>query len=135
LLPTYRTGREIVFRFHDRSVKPKFHCSYTIRITPTSIRRTVDSYGTILSSHDKKLTRAQYDELMAAISKHGLKSVTDSGQLAGCTGGTGRSVKWTRSGVVQLEGRRNKCGGKEAGTLAGDLDRFEARVAAIAPTP
>lgn len=125
---------EIVFRFHDASVPPQYHRSYTIVATAKSIRKTVDSYGDVISDESAALTRAEFDALVAALKTHTIKVVPDAAASLGCSGGTARSLKLLHQGAPILEGRLERCGAKDTGNLAGDLDAFVAELAKRAPS-
>lgn len=124
---------EVVFRFHDASVPPQFHRSYVIVATPTEIRKTVDSYGDVISDDRAPLTRAKFDSIVEALRVHGIKAAADGGASPGCTGGTARSLEVKAGGEVVLKGRLDRCGGKDSGTLAGDVDAFQKVIGGEAP--
>jgi hypothetical protein len=126
---------EIVFAFQDASVPPPYHRSWEVTITPTSIRKVVDSYGDVLSDATATLTAAQFDEIVAALGAAGL-TIGDAPPLAaaggGCTGGTGHSLRITRGDAV-TSGSVEHCGGDHPGTLRGDVDAFTSALAAYLP--
>jgi hypothetical protein len=106
---------KVELRFRDASVPPQYHRSYTITLQAGSIRKAVDSYGTPISSADAPLEKAELDKLLADLGKLGLKD--GAGDLAGCTGGTGYTLRAFAGGKKVLEASSESCGGKEAGPL------------------
>lgn len=127
---------QIVFAFHDSSVPPQYHRSWTVTITPTSARKVVDSYGDVLSDGTAELTAAQYDEIVAALRTSGLKIVpVEPAAVAsgGCTGGTGHSLELTAADGTVTSGRVDHCGGSSDGTLQGDVEAFTTALAPYLP--
>lgn len=125
---------EIVFAFQDASVPPPYHRSWEVTITPTSIRKVVDSYGDVLSDTTAALTTAQFAEIVAALAAAELTIVeaTSGTRGGGCTGGTGNSLR-LRRGEAVTTGSVEHCGGEHAGTLRGDVDAFTSALAPYLP--
>jgi hypothetical protein len=75
----------------------------------------VDSYGTPIASAEGPLEKAELDKLLAELEKLGLKD--GAGDLGGCTGGTGYTLRAFAGTKTVLEASSESCGGKEAGPL------------------
>ena len=124
---------EVVFSFHDSSVPPPYHRSWVVTITPSAIRKVVDSYGDVISDSASALTAAQFAEIAQALSTSGLRvtpAVADPSPE--CTGGTGHSLRVTRGAAVE-EGHVSHCGGDHSGTLTGDASGFTSAIAPFLP--
>lgn len=107
----------IELRFQDASVPPPHHRSYTITLTPTRVRRVVDSYGDVLSDDAETLASGEFAGFVKSLQKLGLKSGTGKGG-DGCTGGTSRSLVAFAGSARVIEVSSATCGGKESGPLA-----------------
>ncbi len=135
--PVAEAPTQIVFQFHDSSVPPQYHRSWTVTITPTSARKVVDSYGDVLSDATADLTAAQYAEIVAALDKSGLAVVVEDAATVtahgGCTGGTGHSLALTAADGTVTTGHVDHCGGSDSGTLTGDTAAFATALAPYLP--
>jgi len=129
----------IVFQFHDSSVPPPYHRSYTVTATPTEIRKVVDSYGDVISDTKAPLTADQYAAIVAALATHGLgpkaAAPAASEPAAGCTGGTGHSLVLARADGTESRLHVAHCGGADSGTLAGDVEAFATVLSSYLPSP
>jgi hypothetical protein len=124
----------IELQFRDASVPPAYHRSYVITVTRTAIRKKVDSYGDVISDARAPFTSAQFDALVASMTTKGIQARAGGAAGApGCTGGTGRSLKVRVARRVVVDGSSERCGGKDAGALAGDVDAFSAELNRAAP--
>lgn len=124
---------QVVWRFRDSSVPPEYHRSYVITVTPASIRKVVDSYGKVLGDESAPFDQARFDRVLAAIAKHGLAARPPAAEESGCSGGTSHGIEVTAGASVLLAGEQDHCGGRDAGSLAGDARAFDAELAALAP--
>jgi hypothetical protein len=124
----------IELQFRDASVPPAYHRSYVITVTRTAIRKKVDSYGDVVSDDRAPFTSAAFDALVASVARKGIKARAGGAPAGpGCTGGTGRSLKVRVAKRVVVDGSSARCGGKDAGSLSGDLDAFAAELNRAAP--
>ena len=123
---------EIVYHFQDSSVPPEYHRSVTITAKPGSILRVVDSYGDEIERQEQTLDDEQFGALVEAFRKAGLKSKGEGVGLAGCTGGTGESLKVSNAGTAVFSGNVEHCGGSDAANFEGDLASVKAALEAAA---
>ena len=121
---------KLVLHFQDASVPPPYHRSYTITVTPSSIVKVVDSYGTIVSESKARFQAADFNQLVDGLLKLKIKSGAPAGD--GCTGGTGRSVKLLAGSKLVLESSSSNCGGKSQGPFAA-AEKWVGQVEAAAP--
>jgi hypothetical protein len=121
---------QLVLRFQDASVPPPYHRSYTITVTPSSIVKVVDSYGTIVSEAKARFQAADFNRLVDGLLK--LKVKSGSAASDGCSGGTGRSVKLLAGSKLVLESSSSNCGGKSQGPFAA-AEKWVGEVEAVAP--
>ena len=121
---------KLVLHFQDASVPPPYHRSYTITVTPSSIVKVVDSYGTIVSESKARFQAADFNLLVDGLLKLKIKSGAPAGD--GCTGGTGRSIKLLAGSKLVLESSSSNCGGKSQGPFAA-AEKWVGQVEAAAP--
>lgn len=120
----------VEYRFHDSSVPPEFHRSYSISVADGEARMVVDVYGDEI--HD--VTATVDDETLARL-VDGIEAldVRTSRARDGCTGGTARELMATDAdvddadAVPALEVYTEVCGG--AGES--DADAIDAAVAPV----
>lgn len=126
---------EIVYHFQDASVPPEHHRSVTITVTRENLLRIVDSYGDEVSRDLRPLTPERFDALVAAYEKAGLEKKKAGKDLAGCTGGTGESLRVSNQGVELFSGSVEHCGGKDAPDFSGDFESVVSAIKAQADAP
>lgn len=117
--PPWADATQVTLRYNDSSVPPEYHRSYTITATRTSIRMVVDSYGKVISDHQRPLDAARFDQILSAIQRHGIQRAKQPGSTAGCSGGTSHRLEVTANGKALLAGSISRCGGTVEGDLAG----------------
>ena len=115
--------KEIVYRFIDGSVPPKYHRSYTIKVTSKRSHIVVDSYGKVLADKDYEISSSQFKDLLDSFQKNMIRNCTlNKGD--GCTGGTSDKISLSNDKKEVFSGRVYHCGGEEYGDLCGDVSAF-----------
>jgi hypothetical protein len=123
----------ILYDYHDSSVPPQYHRSYSLLVTPDSIAVKVDSYGEILTDTAVAITKEQFAEIADTYTTLGMKQ-TNKREPDGCVGGTGASVKvWDVNDSVLIDGNIYFCGGEEYGTLQGDVKLLSQKIKSCIP--
>jgi len=123
----------ILYDYHDSSVPPQYHRSYSLLVTSDSIAIKVDSYGTILTDTAVLITKEQFSEIVDTYTSLAFKQVTKR-ESDGCVGGTGASVKvWDINDSVLIDGNIYFCGGEEYGTLQGDVKLLAQKIKSFIP--
>ncbi len=123
----------ILYDYHDSSVPPQYHRSYSLLVTPDSIAVKVDSYGEILTDTAVAITKEQFAEIADTYTTLGMKQ-TNKREPDGCVGGTGASVKvWDVNDSVLIDGNIYFCGGEEYGTLQGDVKLLSQKIKSFIP--
>ncbi len=127
-----RTVHQIVYHYHDASVPPQYHRSYKITVSPGVVRIKVDSYGDILVEKTYKLSDQEFDNVFQSFKKNeiGYAESTDDN---GCTGGTGETIVFSTDQVEIVSGTMYHCGGKDTGSLKGDVQAFADDVRKLVP--
>lgn len=103
--------------------------------TRTEIRKKIDSYGDVVSDTRAPFSSASFDALVASLKTHRVESRAAGAPGAACTGGTGRSLRVRIGRRVVLDGASDRCGGKDSGTLAGDVDGWVDELDRAVPPP
>ena len=114
----------IVFEFHDASVPPDDHRSYTISITPTTLYYVVDSYGDVIKKDSLKIGEEKWEQCKNAFESAGIRNVVEKENNEGCTGGTGNSISVYQGTTTLFKGYQYRCGNFNEGDLEGDLNQF-----------
>jgi len=107
------------YSFHDASVPPPFHRSYTITVKSDSVHIIVSSYGNTITDTSLASTPEKLKNIVSLLDSGKVKN----SKLAyndGCTGGTGENILCTSKNVNVFSGNVYHCGGKDSGDLAGD---------------
>lgn len=79
----------VVYEFHDASVPPEYHRSYTVTVTDGTATVVVDSYGDVIAQDTKPIDAAAW---AATTSAAAALAGTPSSEQTGCTGGTADEV-------------------------------------------
>lgn len=75
----------VIYQFHDSSVAPEYHRSYTITVWDSSARLEIDSYGDVLLDETIDIDADVWQRTLDAASAfHGTESIPNDG----CAGGT-----------------------------------------------
>lgn len=111
------------YRFHDSSVPPEYHRSYTIRMTTDSISKWVDSYGDTVSYEIKPVKKSDLNKLKDLVKKAALYNCERKVE-PGCTGGTGFSIYYYQDNQQIFKGSKYQCGGQDEGDLRGETDEI-----------
>lgn len=122
----------IVYEYTDSSVPPRYHRSYVITVDRDSARIVVDSYGEVLAEATHPTGTETFEEVCGALEKAGL-SVGSERENDGCTGGTTETVTVLGGDGTILAGWVYHCGGKDYGTLMGEVDVLAHAVRALIP--
>ena len=123
----------IEYRFGDASVPPPHHRSYTITMTPDSLRIVVDSYGKVTAEHHDTGKQAAMDVMIAAIEKYGIQASKSVREARGCTGGTTESISWWEGEKEVFSASVYHCGGDDYGDLCGNVRGFAKELKKLVP--
>lgn len=111
----------ILYEYEDSSVPPQYHRSYSLLVKKNSIEVKVDSYGSMITDTAITISETEFSNITATYEKLALKN-TEKREPQGCVGGTGATVRvWDKADSLIMEGHVYFCGGKEYGTLSGDV--------------
>lgn len=122
----------VSYSFHDASVAPEYHRSYTIAISPAEIHVVVDSYSEILADEVYPLSKADFSTLIQTINTADLTSVeVSSGE--GCDGGTSESLVITENNEAIYVANIDHCGGTKIPDSAGDLEGVFSHIMQMVP--
>jgi len=124
--------KEITYHFGDASVPPDYHRSYTITVTAGGVRIVVDSYGKILADKAYEITSEQFNAIKRSLARNKIQNCTLD-EEEGCTGGTSESISYMDNKKKMFSGSIHHCGGKDTGTLSGDVTRFANDVKQLIP--
>lgn len=124
----------VELRFHDSSVPPPYHRSYTLAVSASEVRKVTDSYGDVVSDQKRPGTPADLAQAVAAYEAASL-SLGAEKDTAGCTGGTGLSVAIYAGGTEVFTGYTGLCAGEWSGPLQGDVEGLLASLLRIAALP
>lgn len=114
----------IVYEFHDASVPPDDHRSYTISITPNKLNYVVDSYGDVIKKGFIDIDKKKWEQCKNAFESAGIRNVVEKENNEGCTGGTGNSISVYQGTTTLFKGYQYRCGNFNEGDLEGDLNQF-----------
>lgn len=110
---------KFVYRYHDSSVPPEYHRSYTITMSPTEISKWVDSYGDTVSFDVQKTNGNDFNKLKQLVASANLRSCKDQ-ENNSCTGGTGLSIYYYINDKLIFKGSQWECGGVFEGDMCGE---------------
>ena len=106
----------ITYAFHDSSVPPQYHRSFTLTVAKPESRIIIDSYGDTLADRTVTTADAVWSQLAATIdSVQGLSAAQPND---GCTGGTGADLTVASAGEEMLALSPQYCGDSNAATKA-----------------
>ncbi len=123
----------LVFQFHDASVPPEYHRSFTLTFETDKAHLLVDSYGDIITDTQLNLNKETIQKIFSLVDKHQIKNKEKKNVDEGCTGGTGVSIKYGFEKEVFCNGYVYFCGGTTDGDLQGDLKAFEKEILEMIP--
>ncbi len=75
----------VVYEFHDSSVAPEYHRSYTVTVTAGSATVVVDSYGDVIAQDTQPIDDVTW---RATVDAAAALAGTASSENTGCAGGT-----------------------------------------------
>jgi hypothetical protein len=131
-VPTETHITKIVYHFEDASVPPQYHRSYTITVTPDSVKIVVNSYGEILADRGYKTSNDQFLEVVQSLVMNDIRR-QPLGENKGCTGGTGEGLSyWDETGEI-FSASVYHCGGRDSGDLAGNIKSFSEDLSTLIP--
>lgn len=115
---------KIEYRFHDSSLPPLYHRSYSIILTPTELRYVVDSYGEIIKDTTIAISSAKWEESKHAIDVYNIRNITSKNDNHNCTGGTGISIEIFENDIKSFSGHNYQCDSQIYGNLGGNTKEF-----------
>lgn len=89
----------VVYQFHDASVPPEYHRSYTVTVTEGSATVVVDSYGDIIDQATEPIDAAAW---AATVDLTASYAGTESTEHPGCTGGTAEELTALDAGGAEV---------------------------------
>lgn len=123
------------YRFHDSSVPPEYHRSYTIIIKAGKGSITVDSYGEVLGKRPFTVKPEDFAKLKTFFKNARLKARKKVPDDKGCTGGTGESLSvFGTDGREIFKGYVYHCGSHDYADFNGSLEKIRDLIRSIAPT-
>jgi hypothetical protein len=129
----YSNATTIVYRFGDSSVPPQYHRSFTITVTRSDAKLVVDSYGTIIKESERAITVRDFNEILETIRAARIASRASVNDDQGCSGGTSESLNLQNDKKALFDAHVYHCGGKDQGTLTGDIRRVKEKITALFP--
>lgn len=100
---------KVIYQFHDSSVAPEYHRSYTLTLTKGSAHLAVDSYGDIVTEASKDLDDATWQAIRTKTQR---LATAQSSTVEGCAGGTSDEIAAYNGGVAEvLHVTVDNCGG------------------------
>lgn len=115
----------LVFRFHDSSVPPPYHRSYSLDFREDRIKIVVDSYGDIITDTILVLGTETINKALALVDEYKINPKDKNEEKGGCIGGTGISVSYGFGEKNYCDGYVYFCGGEKFGDLSGDLENLK----------
>lgn len=114
---------KLIYEFHDSSVPPEYHRSFTITLSLKTIEKCVDSYGDTISYAIKKSDASQMKKLVTLLKEAKISTISELKE-DGCTGGTGVSIYCFMEKKQVFKGHVNQCGGKTSGNMQGNTEKI-----------
>lgn len=99
----------VTYQFHDSSVPPPNHRSYTLTFDRNQIRIVVDSYGDVLADRTATMTEAAWNTVSNNFPA--IRNITVRQPPEGCVGGTGFGVNVVDAGATVFSMNASVCGG------------------------
>lgn len=99
----------VVYQFHDSSVPPQYHRSYTLNFDRNQVRIVVDSYGDVLADRTAPMTEAAWTTVSNNFAS--IRNITVRQPQQGCVGGTGFGLKVDDGGATTFSLNASVCGG------------------------
>ena len=99
----------VTYEFHDSSVPPPFHRSFTLVFDRAEARIVVDSYGDVLADRTAPVNQQTWDEVARGFPD--VQALTLAEPAEGCTGGTGFTATVAVDGTVRFSLSGLACGG------------------------
>jgi hypothetical protein len=124
--------QEITYAFLDASVPPEYHRSYMITVTANTASVVIDSYGDELANEVYETTGEQFIDLKNSLATNRIRSCF-LGDDSGCSGGTSESVTYSDDEGQMFSGMVYHCGGRDFGSLCGDVASFAASIRSLVP--
>jgi len=110
--------------FHDSSVPPKYHRSYTISVSSKEISKLIDSYGDTVSFEKREISPEEFKSIQKTFVSAKIKNCKKKRKGDGCTGGTGISIHCYLGAETVFTGHNYTCAGEEVGDLCGETNKI-----------
>lgn len=125
----------LVYGYHDASVAPEYHRSYTLNVSKDTAVICVTSYGTVLLEEKYVITEEQFKQAIDALRSLNIKSKkADDEDAAPCDGGTAESLSLYADGETIFYGFVDDCEDKLSTMVVGSLRILQA-LAFLYPKP
>lgn len=123
----------LVFEFHDSSVPPPYHRSYSLEFKGANVQIVVDSYGDILTDTTVVIGEEQVTKAFEFVKHYNILPKEKNEEDEGCTGGTGISVSYGCKKEIYCDGYVYSCAGEQFGNLSGDLEGLKSSLKGLVP--
>ena len=111
---------KIIYYFHDSSVPPPYHRSYTITVEENSGKVEVDSYGDLIAKDDFKLTDGEFANLINEINSADISGCNPK-KPEPCSGATADSFEIYEGEKLVLDVYLDHCGDGEFPSSCGEI--------------
>lgn len=127
-----RSGADqVIYRFQDSSVPPRYHRSYSIVITAETITVTVDCYGDILAQQNIASSVEQFQAVLALLDQANIH-VGETEPTRAMPGGRSDRISTSCQGRLRFDGYHYR-GGGDANPLQGDVAAVKAHLRQLIP--
>ena len=111
----WKQADKIEYSFHDSSLPPDYHRSYTIVVTPQTASISVTSYGTKLLNETYKVETEKFKSVVGSLRGLGIKQ-QKAKDVNPCSGGTAESLRLYAGTAKLFDGFQDNCE-KRRGTM------------------
>lgn len=114
---------EIILEQWGPASSPQFSTNFTITLNRDLEKILVDSFKTPSIDIEKKLSKAEFDQLLAQKDSY---QIVCNGALPydGCLGAKGQTLVFQYQGALIMEGSISTCSGKKRSSLEGNFLAF-----------
>ena len=123
---------KIIYYFYDSSVPPKYHRSYTIKITENKLRIVVDSYGDIINEKEFEIDSSQFVMIKKSLVINKIRKGKNV-ESKGCTGGTSDQLEYFAGEEKLFSASVYHCGQKDYGNLRGNIKNVATDIKSLIP--
>ncbi len=115
-----------VYKYGDSSVAPEYHRSYSIAISPKTIKIEVNSYGDTLATKTYRTPANAFSKIENLLQNYYIEIVEEEKKHESCTGGTTDYISYQNlfGSKTKVFGSVYNCGRESYGTLSGDTNGF-----------